>query len=146
MYRNRKLSIVKWGNDGTKIANLSVTFHQSLTWCGITLTHKCKILSTISICQVPCMIIVHEKLPKNQVPYYSVDWGKCWDIPRVKLGQCPIFTQWYMFFYGVKMVHKKIIDYSQVKSTKLPSKNIFIFRESIYLVSEAVVHASLCSV
>ena len=44
-----------------------------------------------------------------------------------------------MFFYGVKMVHKKIIDYSQVKSTKLPSKNFFIFR--IYLVSEAVVHA-----
>ena len=44
-----------------------------------------------------------------------------------------------MFFYGVKMVHKKIIDYSQVKSTKLPSKKIFIYK--IHLVSEAVVHA-----
>ena len=55
------------------------------------------------------------------------------------MGQCPIFTPWYMFLYGVKMVHKKVIDYSQVKSTKLPCKNIFIFR--IDLVSEAVVHA-----
>ena len=61
------------------------------------------------------MVTVHEKLPKNQVPYYPVDWGKCWDIPGVKLGQSPIFTNDICFLWGGT---HKIIDYSQVKSTK----------------------------
>ena len=130
--------IVKWGNDGTEITSLSVMFHRSF----ITMWHHFnpQMQNFVDNFCVPSSVyglLYMRNYWKTVSHNYPNDSGKCWNIPRVKLGQYPIFTPWYMLFMGWRWFAKKILIMSR-KSTKLPSKNI-IFR--IYLVSEAVVHA-----
>ena len=69
---------------------------------------------------------------KTESHNYPVDWGNVgtYQGQGVKLGQYPIFTPWYMLFYGLKMVHKKIIDFSQENQQSYPVKT-FLFLESI---------------
>ena len=64
--------IVKWGQKSL-MEQISQTFLSRFTEasprCDITLTRECKILLTISVCQVQFTgHIVHEKLPKKTSP------------------------------------------------------------------------------
>ena len=64
--------IVKW-EQKSLMGQISQTFLSRFTEASprrdITLTGEYKILLTISMCQVQCMSrMVHEKLPKKQVP------------------------------------------------------------------------------
>ena len=65
--------IVKWGQKSL-MEQISQTFLSRFTEasprCDITLTRECKILLTISVCQVQFTgHIVHEKLPKKNKSY-----------------------------------------------------------------------------
>ena len=69
-------SIVNWGNDGTKITNLSVTFHWSFT----TMWHhfKQQMQNFIDKFHVPSLVygsLYMRNYQKTKSHNYPVDWG-----------------------------------------------------------------------
>ena len=124
---NFEAYIVRWGNDGTKITNLFVTFHQSFT----TRWHHFnpQMQNFIDNFHVPSLVyrsLCMRKYLKTKSQNYSIDWENVGTYEG-KVGTMPHLYPMIYVFYRVRMVHKKIIDYNQVKSAKKPSKKHFNF-------------------
>ena len=97
--------VVKWGNDGTKITNLSVMFH----WDGsfITMWHyyitqtqtfidDFSMPSSVYACTGRCTWEITKKLSSTITPLIGEMLGHT----NAKVGTSPNFTPWCMVFVG----------------------------------------------
>ena len=103
---------------GQKSQTFLSCFTEASPWCDITLTYKCKILSTISVGQVRCTGRCTWKITEKPRPIITLLIGEMLEHTKGKVGTVShLYPIIYVFLWG-KDNTQKIIDYSQVKSTK----------------------------
>ena len=84
-------------------------FMEASPQCDITLTCECKILLTISVCQVPGMGLCTWEITTKPSPIIITLTGEMLGHTKDKVGVVSHLYPVIYVFYGVKMAHKKLL-------------------------------------
>ena len=94
---------------GQKSQTFLSRFTEASPRCDITLTRKCKFLLTISVCQVRCTGRRKWQITEKPSPIITPLIGEMLGHTKGKVGTVSRLYPMIYVFYGVKMVHKKLL-------------------------------------
>ena len=96
---------------GQKSQTFLSRFTEASPRCDITLTRECKILLTISVCQVRCTGRRKWQITEKPSPIITPLIGEMLGHTKGKVGRVSRLYPMIYVFYGddLKMVHKKLL-------------------------------------